>query len=1858
MSFSASVRNASRLLTGLVVLILAGSVLANPAGLASSESVDVTSTYSPADAQGRYTSLIEFDEPSLLEQHRSRSSARFDYYSPANLSARDQLMAVQARRIDAMSGAIGRSVEPTHHYLASRNGIAARLTPAEAERLASLDGVAELHRERLYQTATFRGPEFIGADTIWDGSAVPDGSQLLGEGMIAAVLDSGIPDPTVHPSFVNDPACGHGTGGVPDKVISFLDCSSSDGGGLCNGADPIDENGHGSHTASTVAGNFVDNSATPSPNLPAPFTSISGVAPCAHIRSYDVCNANGGQSCGGADIGAGLESVLIQNSAPEGPISSMNYSISGGASPWNDFDRDKLDLVDAGVFVAASAGNTSTAVPDPVGAVNHRGPWVMSVAASTHDGQIRDGIIDVDGGPSGLAAVEGSGPALGSVYNGTLRAAVDVDPTNVEGCNAFTAGAFDGEAALIARGTCPFADKVNNAVAAGADFVIVYTDDRAVTAMGGLESTTVSSFMIENDEGLAIESFLAGGTAPVTVDPTPIGAISPDAGDILADFSLRGPTASPLQDLQKPNITAPGVSILAGVPGGYAFLSGTSMSSPHVAGAGLLVRQAQPSWTVSEVKSAMQMTSVRDGFKEDGTTPWDWDDVGHGRVDLTQAALAGLVMDETTANYLAANPSTGGDVKTLNTPDVRNLSCSPSCSFTRTLRNTQDVATSWTVTPESFNPDLDIQVTPSTFSFTGDTTETVTLTIEVTPQTDLTSAIEFGQILIDEDGGLAPQAHLTVAISGTPSSPPEAAVDETGFTLLLEEGTSGTASFNISNVGTGASVDDLTYTIEEAAPASVVLEASDREADPAQPITLINDGFAGSVNRIGVADQSILWFNQLTPGPTDIPFTLEAVQRVEFPNGTDILQGDEYDVYVWSDPDRVPGNGDEVLLTEELGNVVGAAPALVSIPLSNPVEITADTGDVLIGIVNRTQRADSFPANSERTSPYQNRAWIAFNFPGGVAGDPPDIANAATFGTLSDLNPALAGNWVIRGLGTGGSACLTPSDVPWLTVTPTSGSVAAGASEEVVIDVDTTGLATGSYEARVCVNTNDANNPVFVLPVSVEVTGVGGLPTIGVTPASVDGAVDVLNPTSSESFDISNSGNDLDLEWTIGEAEALAANPDFSLSGSEKGGPAYALGSLNGSRLIGAAELAGLERVMSAGRDQELISVDGYTTGGTYDSGDPDNSSLTYNIGAGNQIVGVGWEVNIATVGASWLSESTVAIVTASGDETGLFLSPGAEDGAPGTADYSSNGILLFADAEIDPIVADGSGNVYLEWHEGFDDAPGPDSNWSDSAAPVTLPAGLTLLVEPVPTACDFPSDVSWVSVNPTSGTTVAGGTSAVTVDFDATGLDPGLYEAVLCIDSNDPATPLVELPVSMDVTVPANGALIEGTVQGLGYCQANPAGAAGANIEIVGGIETFNVTADGNGAYSLYLDEANGPVDITASAPNHISQTDAGVTIAGQTTTTADFDLVLEEPCAQVSPGAFSEIIAPGDATSGTFEMTIENALGGVQLEWGIQEADSTSVDYGYDLQGGGELVSTTGSARGSESVATTRAPEQSPFVDAGIQGAPVSSNFTEAFDDITLLPGAGWSLQNLSDPLGTSDWFQGNADVFPAQAGDPTAYIGANFNNTTGANTISNWLMTPEVELRNGTELRFWSRVPTESAFADRLEVRLSTSGSSTFAGSEATDVGDFDTLLLTINEDLTVGDYPEVWTEFTVDVSGLSEPTSGRFALRYFVTNGGPSGANSSYIGVDTVSVSQPDFCSTPDDVPWLSVAPFFGATDVGESDSVDVTFDASGLDAGSYEAFICVSSNDEQAGTIQVPFSLEVLGDGIFQDRFEQ
>lgn len=224
-----------------------------------------------------------------------------------------------------------------------------------------------------------------------------------------------------------------------------------------------------------------------------------------------------------------------------------------------------------------------------------------------------------------------------------------------------------------------------------------------------------------------------------------------------------------------------------------------------------------------------------------------------------------------------------------------------------------------------------------------------------------------------------------------------------------------------------------------------------------------------------------------------------------------------------------------------------------------------------------------------------------------------------------------------------------------------------------------------------------------------------------------------------------------------------------------------------------------------------------------------------------------------------------------------------------------------------------------------------------------------------------------------------------------------------------------------------------------------------------------------------------------------------------------------------------------------------------------------------------------------------------------------------TENFDNVLAAPAppaadgsctlnlTGWVGRNRSTTLGTTCIFQGNPAVFNAQAGATNSYAAMNFNSTTGANTISTWLLTPVVNFTANSSLDFWVRGGTANPFPDRLQVRVSTAGAGTDVGATSTAVGTFTTLLVDINptyaDDFacpaagvtnvsTIAGFPNAgWCRVRVNgaAGGLPTSGSGRIAFRYFVENGGPAGDNSNFIGIDTFAfedgVSAGPVVSTP-------------------------------------------------------------------------
>ncbi len=189
-------------------------------------------------------------------------------------------------------------------------------------------------------------------------------------------------------------------------------------------------------------------------------------------------------------------------------------------------------------------------------------------------------------------------------------------------------------------------------------------------------------------------------------------------------------------------------------------------------------------------------------------------------------------------------------------------------------------------------------------------------------------------------------------------------------------------------------------------------------------------------------------------------------------------------------------------------------------------------------------------------------------------------------------------------------------------------------------------------------------------------------------------------------------------------------------------------------------------------------------------------------------------------------------------------------------------------------------------------------------------------------------------------------------------------------------------------------------------------------------------------------------------------------------------------------------------------------------------------------------------------------------------------AQSFTEGFDDIFLLN--GWDFANMSNPIGTEPtWVQGYSPLanqtyyFTANSGHDSSFICGSFNNTDGAGVISNWLLSPAVNLSTGDNISFWTRSTdlAGTVYPDRMQLWHSTTNSSN-VGPDEFSTGDFTNLIVDINSTYSTTDYPFVWTQYSYPLT-LTTASVGRFGFRYFVEDGGPSGNNSFIIGIDDVA-----------------------------------------------------------------------------------
>jgi hypothetical protein len=325
-----------------------------------------------------------------------------------------------------------------------------------------------------------------------------------------------------------------------------------------------------------------------------------------------------------SDLASAIDQAVLDG------VDVINYSVGGGAAGPGADDIAFLFADDAGVFVATSASNSGPGAAT----LGNPGtmPWLTTVGASTQSRFFQGTAVLGNGSIYAGASIT---PGVGSAP------LVDAEFAGGDLCipGSFDPGIVAGNIVLCRRGAIARVAKSQAVAPAGGVGMIMYenSDDNSLFS----DTHWVPSVHIDNTPGLAIKAYIASASNPTAEIIGEQYSEWPSAPS-MTFFSSRGP--NPIAgDIIKPDITAPGLQILAGntpTPGpgnvsGELFqaIAGTSMSSPHIAGIGALLTQAHPEWSPAMIKSAIMTTAYQDVVDNDRTSPADPFDMGAGHVN-------------------------------------------------------------------------------------------------------------------------------------------------------------------------------------------------------------------------------------------------------------------------------------------------------------------------------------------------------------------------------------------------------------------------------------------------------------------------------------------------------------------------------------------------------------------------------------------------------------------------------------------------------------------------------------------------------------------------------------------------------------------------------------------------------------------------------------------------------------------------------------------------------------------------------------------------------------------------------------------------------------------------------------------------------------------------------------------------------------------------------------------------------------------------------------------------------------------------------------------------------------------------
>ncbi|XP_073121564.1 subtilisin-like protease [Henckelia pumila] len=533
-----------------------------------------------------------------------------------------------------------------HSYRNVFKGFAARLSADEVSSMETKDGFVSARPEKMLSLHTTHSPNFLGLNQnmgFWKDSN-------YGKGVIIGVLDTGISPE--HPSFSDEqmpppPAkwkgkCEFNHTTCNNKIIGARS--------LITGENPYDDFGHGTHTASTAAGNFVKGA-----NIFGNANgTAAGIAPLAHLAIYKVCSLS---SCSESDVIAGMDAAI------EDGVDVL--SISLGTFEDNFYQDFKalgaFSAMEKGILVSASAGNIG---PSNYSVLN-QSPWILTVGASTTDRKIRATALLGNKQQYHGESVHHykAETVLPLVYAGSLNESDPFAPYCYQ--DSLNGTDIKGKVVLCEAGGLLATEKgeaVKNS--GGVAMILLNSEGYANTIQA--QAHVLPATRLSYADGLKVKSYINSTSKPVATILFQGTIIGDDLAPVVAAFSSRGPNSvSP--GILKPDILGPGLNILAAWPTSienrtdtkstFNILSGTSMSCPHLAGVAALLKSSHPDWSPAAIKSAIMTTAdtvnlAHDPILDERFLPADIFSTGAGHVNPSKANDPGLVYDIQPKDYI------------------------------------------------------------------------------------------------------------------------------------------------------------------------------------------------------------------------------------------------------------------------------------------------------------------------------------------------------------------------------------------------------------------------------------------------------------------------------------------------------------------------------------------------------------------------------------------------------------------------------------------------------------------------------------------------------------------------------------------------------------------------------------------------------------------------------------------------------------------------------------------------------------------------------------------------------------------------------------------------------------------------------------------------------------------------------------------------------------------------------------------------------------------------------------------------------------------------------------------------------